>query len=366
MRVLFAGEPTKGHLYPIISVFEELEKIAIRDQDNVEFMLISTKSDFLNEVFEETRVPYKVIMGPKSHNLNIIEFFQFPIGFVQSIVHVFNFMPDVIFIKGGYVSIPVAIIGWLFMIPIVIHESDAVPRSMDKFMSRFAKKIAISFHQTEEIYKSPRKVIFTGNPVLDLITKGSKEEGMKNFVLNSDKPIILIMSGTAGAELINNLVLEILSKLLEKYQVIHQCGIEHYDRIRSVVEKMNIHNLNNYHLFPFFKKRAADAYAVCDLVISRAGANTVSEIMAVGKPAILIPLSSAASDEQTKNAFYYSESGAAVLVGEKNLKPNLLLNIIGEVFKSSLKALEMQRAARKLAHPQAAEKIAEIIVDMAK
>jgi len=366
MRVLFSGEPAKGHLYPIIAVCDEIKKIAAKNGDKAEFMLISAKNDFLNEALEDTKIPYKVIMGPKSHKLNIIELILFPIGFIQVIIYVFNFMPDVIFIKGGYISVPVAIIGRLFMIPIVIHESDAFPQPIDKFMSKFAKRIAISFEQTNEIYKSPRKVILTGNPVLDFISKGSKEEAMKNFVLNFDKPVILIMAGTAGAQLINNLVLEILSKLLEKYQVIHQCGIDNYDRIRSFAEKMNIRNLNDYHLFPFFKRRAADAYAACDLVISRAGANTVSEIMSVGKPSILIPLSSAASDEQTKNAFCYSESGAAILVGEKNLKPNLLLNIIDEVFKSSLKTLEMQRAARRLAHPEAAAKIAEIIIDMAR
>ncbi|MFZ2970189.1 MAG: UDP-N-acetylglucosamine--N-acetylmuramyl-(pentapeptide) pyrophosphoryl-undecaprenol N-acetylglucosamine transferase [Minisyncoccia bacterium] len=366
MRVLFSGEPTKGHLYPIIAVLEELKKIAVKNEDSADFMLISAKNDFLNEAFEETKIPYKVIMGPKSHKFNIIELLQFPIGFIQAAIYMFGFMPDVIFIKGGYVSVPVAIIGWLFMIPIVIHESDAAPQPVDKFISRFARRIAISFDHTKEMYKSPKKIVFTGNPVLDYIPKGNKEEAMKNFILNSDKPIILIMAGTAGAKLINDLVLEIITKLLEKYQVIHQCGIDNYDKIRSIIEKMNIHNLNDYHLFPFFKRRAADAYAACDLVISRAGANTVSEIMSVGKPSILIPLSSAASDEQTKNAFYYSESGAAILVGEKNLKPNLLLNIIDEVFKSSLKTLEMQRAARKLAHPEAATKIAEVIVNIAK
>lgn len=366
MRILFAGEPLKGHLYPIIAIYEELRKITAKSLEKTEFMLISTKSDFLDEIFEETKVPYKVIMAPSSTKSDILEFLKFPIGFLQTIAHLFNYMPDAIFIKGGYVSIPVAITGWIFRIPIIIHESDAVPRPVDKFTSKFVKRIVISFKQTEKIYKSPRKVVFTGNPVMDFIAKGDKEEAMKSFILNQDRKVILILAGTAGAELINNLVIDILPQLLLKYQVIHQCGIVNYSKVRSAVEKMNISNLNDYHLFPFFKKRAADAYAACDLVISRAGANTVSEIMIVGKPSILIPLSSAVSDEQTKNAFYYSEAGAAILVGEKNLKPHLLLDIIDGVLKSDLKILEMRRAARQLAHPEAARKIAEEILKLAK
>jgi len=209
-------------------------------------------------------------------------------------------------------------------------------------MFRFSDKVAISFNESKDFYDSP-KVFFTGNPVRNFISQSGKEEAMKNFALNEEKPIILIMGGSEGAEEINGLVLEILPELLKNYQIIHQCGIGNYDKVRSIIEKMNIYNLNDYHLFPFFKKRIADAYAVCDLIISRAGANTISEIMTVGKPSVLIPLASAVSDKQKMNAFHYSEAGAAVLLGEKNLKPHLLLNVINDLFKSHLKIIEMQR-----------------------
>jgi len=232
-------------------------------------------------------------------------------------------------------------------------------------MFRFAKKVAVSFKNSKEIYVSP-KVFFSGNPIVSFITQGNKEKSMKNFALNNEKPVIFIMAGSKGAEEINSLVMEILPELLRDYQIIHQCGIVNYDKVKSIVEKMNIPNLNDYHLFPFFRKRAAGAYAVCNLVISRAGANTVAEIMAVGKPSILIPLASAISDKQKKNAFYYSESGASVLLSEKNLKPHLLLNIIRDIFKSHLKIIEMQRAAKQLAQPEATKKIVEEIIRVAK
>ena len=370
MRILFTGESLKGYLYPIIAVYEKLEKLADESNlDSLEVMLISSKSHFLQEMLEGTGISYKVIQAMKQRNsfspLIFIDFFKFIIGFFQSIIYVFNYMPDVIFSKGGHVSLPVVIVGWIFRIPILVHESDAVASPMDKFMFRFAKKVAVSFKNSKEIYVSP-KVFFSGNPIISFVTRGNKEKSMKNFVLNEEKPILFIMAGSRGAEEINNLVLEILPDLLKDYQIIHQCGIVNYDKVKSIVEKMNIPNLNDYHLFPFFRERAGDAYAACNLVISRAGANTVAEIMAVGKPCILIPLASAISDKQKKNAFYYSESGAAILLSEKNLKPHLLLNVVREIFQSRLKTIEMQRAARKLAHPEAARKIAEEIIKVAK
>lgn len=353
---------------PITAVYEAIKESSEKSpSEKVEFMLISSESHFLKEMFEDTKVPYKVINAPRSKKLISPEsLFDIPRGiasFFAALKYVFDYMPDVIFSKGGNVSFPVVIAGWLFRIPIIIHESDSVPRLLDKLMSRFAAKIAISFPQSKEFY-NPSKVFFTGNPVRKFIIQGNKERGLKDFVLKTDKPIILIMGGSEGADEINNLVLEIIPDLLQSYQIIHQCGIGNYEKTKALVEKMNIPNLNDYHLFPFFKKRIADAYAVCDLIISRAGANTVSEIMVVRKPSILIPFLFSVSDKQTKNAYYYSEAGAAVLISEKNLKPHLLLNVINDLFKEPLKILEMQRAAREMAHFRAADKIAEEILKL--
>ncbi|MCK5122737.1 MAG: UDP-N-acetylglucosamine--N-acetylmuramyl-(pentapeptide) pyrophosphoryl-undecaprenol N-acetylglucosamine transferase [Candidatus Pacebacteria bacterium] len=372
MRILFTGESLKGYLYPIIAVHEELKRLAGDPKSkpkSLEVMLISSKSHFLEEMLEGTGIPYKIIQAAEQRNsfspLFFIDFLKFIIGFFQSVIHIFNYMPDVIFSKGGHVSLSVVMVGWIFRIPIIIHESDAVASPLDKFMFRFAKKVAVSFKNSKEIYVSP-KVFFSGNPIISFIAQGDEEKSLKSFALNEEKPTLFIMAGSKGAEEINRLVMEILPELLRDYQIIHQCGIVNYDKVKSIVEKMNVPNLNNYHLFPFFRKRAADAYAVCNLVVSRAGANTVAEIMAVGKPSILIPLASAISDKQKKNAFYYSESGAAILLSEKNLKPHLLLNVIRGIFQSSLKTIEMQRAARKLAQPEAARKIVEEIIKVAK
>ncbi len=370
MRILFTGESGAGHLAPIIAVHKEIKKIAKElNIKRLEFMLISSDSHFLAEMLEETGIPYKTIKAAKDRKnfsiQSITDIFRVITGFFQSIILVFNYMPDVIFSKGGYVSLPIVIVGKIFRIPIIIHESDAIASPIDKFMFRLAKKVAVSFSKSKEVYDSP-KVFFTGNPVRDFIFSGNKEEAMEKFVLNEDSPVILILGGSEGAEEVNELALEILPQLLKKYQIIHQCGIGNYETVKAKIEKMNIYNLDNYHIFAFFKKRIANAYAVADLIVSRAGANTVSEIMAAGKPSVLIPLASAISDKQKKNAFNYSESGAAILLGEKNLKPHLLLNIINEIFENRLKIMEMKKAARQMKQPLAARKIAEEIVKMAR
>lgn len=365
MRILLVGESLAGHLSPIIAVYDAIKSFQEEaNLESLEFMLISSDSHFLADIFEETKIPYKTIKISKRTNL----FLALPFGliaFFQALIHIFDYMPDVIFSKGGYASIPVILVGWIFRIPIIIHESDSVPSKTDRLMFRFADRVAISFDESKGFYNSS-KVFFTGNPVRNFIAQSDKEKALKNFSLNEEKPIVLIMGGSEGSREINKLVLEILPELLKDYQIIHQCGIGNYEEVRSKVEKMNVYNLGNYHLFPFFKKRIADAYAVCDLIVSRAGANTVSEIMAVGKPSVLIPLSSAISDKQRMNAFHYSEAGAAVLLGEKNLKPHLLLNVINEIFKNHLKIIEMRRAARQVAHPLAAEKIAREVITIAK
>jgi UDP-N-acetylglucosamine--N-acetylmuramyl-(pentapeptide) pyrophosphoryl-undecaprenol N-acetylglucosamine transferase len=370
MRILFVGESAAGHLSPILAVYEEIKKIieSRKYSEPLEFMLISSESHFLREVLQGTEMKYKIIKAAKHRNYFspqvIIDFFRFIAGFFQSIYYVYDYMPDIIFSKGGYISFPVVMTSWIFRIPIIIHESDVVASPIDKFMFRFAKKVAVSFIDSKEIYNSS-KVFFSGNPVRSFIAQGNRQEALKNFVLNEEKPIIFIMGGSEGAEEINNLVLEILPDLLRNYQIIHQCGVGNYEKVKAAVEKLNIPSLNDYHLFAFLKERIANAYAVCDLVVSRAGANTVSEIMVVGKPSVLIPLASAISDKQKKNAYHYSQSGASILLSEKNLKPHLLLSIVNDVFHSSLKTMEMKRAARQLAIPDAAKRIAEEIVDMA-
>jgi UDP-N-acetylglucosamine--N-acetylmuramyl-(pentapeptide) pyrophosphoryl-undecaprenol N-acetylglucosamine transferase len=365
MRILLAGESTAGHLAPIVAVYEELKEKTreLSVHDSIEFMLISTDSDFLKAFVQDTDIKYESLEPEKENQKT--SFLTSVKSFFKVLFSVFDYMPDVIFIKGGYVSLPVAIAGKILHIPVIMHESDAAPRDIDKFMARFAKRIAVSFEDTKNFY-DPQKVFFSGNPANASIAKADREESRKKFLIDGDKPVLFVMGGSQGAKEINNLVVDILPELLEKYEIIHQCGIGDYEGIKTHLQKMNIPFLDDYHLFPFLKQSLANAYAACDLVISRAGANTVAEIMLVGKPSILIPLSNSESDNQNKNAFYFSEAGAAVLLNERNLKPHLFMETIDNLFASKLKIMEMMKAARQLAHPEAAAIVADEIIKLGK
>ncbi|MBW6440803.1 UDP-N-acetylglucosamine--N-acetylmuramyl-(pentapeptide) pyrophosphoryl-undecaprenol N-acetylglucosamine transferase [Patescibacteria group bacterium] len=368
MRILFVGRPLKGHLYPLIAIYEEFKKtMNLEDFNSMEFKLVTAKSEFVPDVLQGIDIPYSFVVSAKERDsfspLIVLDIFKSFIGFIQSILVLFIYMPDVIFSKGSVVSFPVVLAGWILRIPIIIHESDAIAIPIDKFMFRLAKKVAVSFPVSKDVYVS-KKVFFSGNPTRSFIIPGDKMKAKQSFILHDEKPVLFIMAGTEGAELINRLVVEILPNLLKKYQIIHQCGSANYNYVRAVVQKMNVPDLNDYHIFPYFRERAADAYNASDLVISRAGANTVSEIMTMNKASILIPLSIGGSDKQQKNAYHYSQSGAAVIVSEKNLKPHLLLNVVDDLFKNHLKIIEMERASRKLSYNDAGQIIIESIKEL--
>ena len=365
MRILLAGESTAGNLAPIISVYETLRAKTREENihETVEFMLISTESDFLRTFVGDTDINFQ-ILNPEQENKKTSLFTSIS-NFTRIMRNVFNYMPDVIFLKGGFVSLPVAIVGKIFWIPIIMHESDTAPSSIDKFISHFAKRIAISFDLTREFYPA-KKVFFSGNPVSVSMAMADYEESKQKLSIDGDKPVIFIMGGSQGAHEINELVVEILPELLEKYEIIHQCGLGDYELIQAHIQKLNIPLLEDYHLFPFMKQSLANAYAVCDLVVSRAGANTVAEIMLVGKPSILLPMPDSESDNQNRNAFFYSEAGAAAILNEKNLKPHLFLDAVHNIFKDKLKMMEMMRAARQLAHPEAADVVADEILKWGK
>jgi UDP-N-acetylglucosamine--N-acetylmuramyl-(pentapeptide) pyrophosphoryl-undecaprenol N-acetylglucosamine transferase len=364
MRILLAGESTAGQLAPLVVVYNSLREKTkqLSLHDPVEFMLISTESDFLKAFVTNTEIKYEALDEEKENQKTSI--FTSTKNFTKILFSVFKYMPDVIFVKGGFVSLPVAVAGKILHIPVVLHESDAEPRDIDKFIAHFAKRIAVSFKSTEKLYPSG-KVFFSGNPVNTNVAGADREESRKKFMIDGDKPVLFIMSGGKGEKTINNMLLETLPELLTKYEIIHQCGIDDYEDIKRQVQKMNVPFMDDYHLFPFLKQTLANAYAACDLVVSRAGANTVAEIMLVGKPSILVPLSSG-SDNQNKNAFFYAETGAAIMINEKNLKPHLFMETVDNLFTSKLKIMEMIRAARQLAHPEAADVVADEIIKLGR
>jgi UDP-N-acetylglucosamine--N-acetylmuramyl-(pentapeptide) pyrophosphoryl-undecaprenol N-acetylglucosamine transferase len=290
---------------------------------------------------------------------------KLPLGIVQSLWHLLVFMPEVVFAKGGYASVPVVIAAWLYRIPVILHESDATPGIANQLLARLAKKIAVSFSGSEAFFPE-RKVILTGNPVRDELTQGKKEEAVKKFSLDSAKKTILVMGGSQGARVINHAVLAVIPKIVKKWQVIHITGMGDFEAVVREAGKIGVKaGKGGYFAFPFLFGEMADALAAADLVISRAGANALSEIAANAKPAIIIPIEGSANKHQEQNAFVFSRAGAAVVLSQGNLGENIFFEKIESVLEDSEFSFELRERVKKFHNPKAAEIIADEILKLA-
>lgn len=376
MRILLTSGGSGGHIFPLIAVSRELKKIAPSyGIYNLDFLYFgaSFEETLGKEVIEKEGIRFKKSFPFKIRRYlalaNILETIFLPLSFLYAMWQIFWFMPDVVFGKGGGVTIPVIIVSWMYRIPVLIHDSDAIPGKANQFLSRFAKKVAVSFETAKKYFpaKYASKIALVGNPIRVDILNGSKEMAKKVFGIKTEKPVILIMGGSQGALKINTLISEILGELLSNYEIIHICGMKHFDDISKEVKILFIPEiLERYHLFPFLKDEIIHAYAVCDLVLTRAGAGSIFEIAALGKPSILIPLPTSAADHQLENAYEYAKYGATIVLEEANLTPNMLLQKINLILSDKNLEEKMSKAAKSFASPQAAQIIAQEIISLGR
>ena len=369
MRILLTGGGTGGHTIPIVAVVQELRR------QRKDLKLFWLGDDHPEErAAKENNIPFQKIACGKFRRYfsfwNLIDFFKIPAGIFQSFFLILGFKPHVVFSKGGYVSLPVIIAAWLLRKKIIVHESDAVPGLANRIAARLASKVLLGFnaHSAETLSaKSLRgKYIFTGNPVRREILKGDPVKAREFFHLSKDKPTILAMGGSQGARFINELISRSLSKLSE-YQIIHSTGVNNVSVIARSDCRERQSNListeNHYCSYSYLDvAKMALAYVACDLVISRAGANTLAEIAARGLPSILIPLPSAASDHQFANAKIFEKRGASIVLEQKDLTSRRLVSLITSLFKNPNQLEIMSRKAKSLARFDVARKIASEIL----
>lgn len=365
MKIVFTTGGSGGHIYPVIAIIREIRRM----QPDSQIWFIGTKVSYGLKELKDLNVNVLTIQAgkfrryitPKSLIQNFVDLFRIPLGIIKSFFLLKKIKPDLVFGKGGYGSVPVILAANKLKIPIYIHESDTIPGKATKIGVKYASKIFTSFDKAQGINNS----IIVGNPIRKELLKGDNKKAIEYFDLQNDKPIIFIVGGSQGAERINNLVLQVLTQLLEKYEIIHQCGKKSVNEVNGTAQVMvkDEKLFKYYHAYGYFNEEQLRlAMNVSHLIVSRAGGGFIFEIAALGKPSILIPLPESAQNHQAKNAYEYGKNGAAIVMEPKNPTPRLLLQNITKVFSDPIKLSEMKKAAIAFSKIDSAEKIAQEIL----
>lgn len=366
MRIILTGGGTAGHVYPLLSVIRELKKNY--PFAGFEFWYLGPRDKFVKSVLSFEGVKVKNVLSGKYRRYfsfkNIIDIFKMPIGILQAFYYVFIFSPDLIFSKGGYGSIPTILAGWFLQAPVFLHESDVVPGLANRIGSRFAVEIFISFSVNETEYFPSKKMLSIGNPIRTELLGGSKDEAKRVFSLTGEKPVVLIIGGSQGAQRVNDKILSVLPEMINDFEVIHQTGSKNFKQIQKESKVILTENARRYyHPVPFMDVQdMAHALKVADLIISRAGSGSIFEISAVGKPCILVPLEGSAQDHQVRNAYAMSQRGAALVIEEANFRPHFVLERIKFLFSNPEKMKELGKRAKDFSRPYAAKVIAEYLM----
>jgi len=366
-RVLFVGGGTGGHVFPLIAVANAVKEKSLSSGVDLEILIIG-EGQLLRDACMAGGFKFKSIFAGKIRRyfsfLNFLDIFKMPIGFIQSLWYVLLFMPNVVFAKGSYASFMPCLATKLYFIPLFIHESDSTAGLTNRIVGKLADRIFIAFKNAELEFSSSR-CLLVGNPIRKELLGASHDEGLARFKLDANRKTILILGGSQGARTINNIILQSLVMLTDRYQIIHQCGEAQFDIVKAEVDLIVKEGkdeyadrlVNNYKLLPFFNiNEMRLAYAASDIIVSRAGAANIFEIAAIGKPTIVIPITHSASNHQVLNAQEFANFGA-IVIEEDNLATHLLINQIDKLLlpenynriSTQIKSFAMVDAADRVA-----------------
>ena len=368
MKILLAGGGTGGHFYPLIAVAEAINKVVREEKLLPVKLYYMSDSPHDADMLMENNVEYINISAGKVRRyfsiLNFFDVFKTFFGIISATMKVFNIYPDVIFSKGAYSSFPVLVAAKLLRIPVIIHESDSTPGRVNLWAAKFAKRVAVSYPEATK-YFNASKVAVTGNPVRKNIEMLQSREYSRQFLnLEEDIPVILILGGSLGARIINDQILNILPKLIEKYYVIHQTGKANIGEVTGTAGVVLTDNKfkNRYRAFDYLNNLNMSMSAgASSLIISRAG-SAIFEIAHWGIPSIIIPITDTNGDHQRQNAYNYARSGGAIIIEESNLSPNILLSEINRIMDDKNLAKKMSDGAKSFIKTDASDLIAREII----
>ena len=368
LRVALAGAGSGGHLFPLVTIAEYFRK-ELGDEVDVRFFGPSTKLE--TEIMKKHNIAHKGILCGKLYRYMtpqyILDIIKLPIGLLQALFHMLAFMPDVVFSKGGFASVPVVIAARVYGIPVLLHESDSIPGLANKFLGSIANEVAITFERAR-VYFPAHKTVLTGVPVREEAMNGDPQKAKELLGIRKEvKPIVFVIGGSQGAKLVNEKILLNLEALVKNYQIIHQTGPTHFDYVKQEAHKKGFKaGHSDYYPMGFVKDEIGDIFALADVVISRAGATTISELAANKKPSILIPITESANNHQRINAFEVSRGGAAIALEESNFRKSMIIHNINKILADEELQGKLSENIGHFYHPKATENIAGELLKLAE
>lgn len=367
MRFLITGGGTGGHIYPALAIANE-----IKDRyGNAEILYVGTEKGMESELVPKEGFNFKTIRVKgfsrkfsKETFKTIKELF---LGLNDSRKIIKEFQPDVVIGTGGYVCGPVVYIASKKKIPAIIHEQNAFPGMTNKILSRYVDKIALSFEESKKYFKYPEKIVITGNPVRKSLFLTNKYKTYKELKINPKIPFVLSFGGSGGQKKLNEAMLHVIEENIENpnIQILHITGNRFYEDFTSKLEKKDIKLKENIKVLPYFFDMPK-GLNIADLVITSAGAITLSEITALGIPSIIIPKSYTAEDHQVYNAKALEKKGASLVILEKDLSGKVLNSSIKNLLKDKERLNSMARNSRNLGKAKSVNEIVDIIDVMIK
>ena len=323
-RIVLTGGGTAGHVTPNIALLPSLREAGF------EIAYMGSYDGIEKKLIADFDIPYQGIATGKFRRYldpkNFSDPFRVLKGYAEARKYLKEFKPDVVFSKGGFVSVPVVRAAASLKIPCIIHESDITPGLANKLCIPVARKVCCNFPETLN-HLPKEKAVLTGSPIRKELAEGNRLAGLDMCGFTANKPVILVMGGSLGALNVNQAVRAALPGLLEDFQIIHLCGKDKVDNLLLTTP--------GYKQFEYVKTELKDLFAACDLVISRAGANAICEILALKKPNILIPLPAEVSrGDQLLNAASFKEQGFSIVIEEDDLDTKTLTEAVKELYEN--------------------------------
>lgn len=327
-KIIMTGGGTAGHVTPNLALIPKLKELGY------EIQYIGSKDGIEKEIIEKENIKYYGISSGKLRRYFDWKNFSDPFRVLKGISEAKKIIkkekPNIVFSKGGFVSVPVVIAAHSKKVPVIAHESDITPGLANKISTPYCTKVCVTFPESLNSI-SKNKGILTGTPIRPEILTGSKLIGLKLCNFSSKKPVLMVIGGSLGSEYINNIIRKIIGELLKDFNIIHICGKGNLDRSMDNDPKIN----GGYRQFEYVNEELPHLMQVSDIVISRAGANVIFELLALKKPNLLIPLSKRSSrGDQILNAKSFEKSGYSMVLEEEEITEELLIEKIQFLYKN--------------------------------